>query len=84
MIINCFFLILHGLLVIFRGNSFPTQYVCEKYGFKLDWSFDRYCRAAHYRVRGLKEYIDHHLPVAFYKHIGHPNWVSGLINGTGR
>ena len=68
MIINCFFLILTACSSDSEEIHFLAyQRMCEKYGFKLDWSFDRYCRAAHYRAEGLKEDIYHHLPVPFIK-----------------
>lgn len=61
-----------GLLVNTEEIHFLAyQRMCEKYGFKLDWSFERYCRAAHYRAEGLREQIYHAIPDL---HKAEPNW----------
>jgi beta-phosphoglucomutase len=61
-----------GLLVNTEEIHFQAyQNMCEKYGFKLDWSFARYCRAAHYRAEGLKEEIYKALPGLYQEQ---PNW----------
>lgn len=55
-----------GLLVNSEEVHFQAyQRMCEKYGFKLDWSFARYCQAAHYSAEGLKEQIYEALPALF-------------------
>lgn len=61
-----------GLLVNTEEIHFLAyQRMCEKYGFKLEWSFERYCRAAHYRAEGLKEDIYNSLPGLYQ---AEPNW----------
>ncbi len=61
-----------GLLVNTEEIHFLAyQRMCEKYGFKLNWSFGRYCQAAHYRAEGLKEQIYHALPDLYRSE---PNW----------
>lgn len=61
-----------GLLVNSEELHFKAyQRMCEKYGFKLSWSLERYFQAAHYRAEGLKEEIYHALPGLYQKE---PNW----------
>lgn len=61
-----------GLLVNTEEIHFLAyQRMCEKYGFSLNWSFERYCRAAHYRAEGLREEIYHDLPGLYQ---AEPSW----------
>ncbi|BBI18114.1 HAD family phosphatase [Neochlamydia sp. S13] len=61
-----------GLLVNTEEIHFKAyQYMCKKYGFNLDWSFARYCQAAHYHAEGLKEEIYRELPALYEVE---PNW----------
>lgn len=54
---------LDGLLVNTEEIHYQAyQQMCEKYGFKLDWTFKRYCDVAHYSASGLKEEIYRSLP----------------------
>lgn len=61
-----------GLLVNTEEIHFKAyQNMCEKYGFKLSWNFERYCEAAHYQAEGLKEQIYQSLPGLQQ---AEPNW----------
>lgn len=61
-----------GLLVNTEEIHFLAyQRMCEKYGFKLQWSFERYCLAAHYSAEGLKEQIYESLPGLYQ---AEPSW----------
>ena len=61
-----------GLLVNTEEIHFQAyRNMCEKYGFKLDWSFERYCHAAHYRAEGLREEIYQTLPQLYQ---AEPQW----------
>lgn len=61
-----------GLLVNTEQIHFQAyQSMCEKYGFKLDWTFERYCLAAHYKAEGLREQIYACLPQLYDKE---PHW----------
>ena len=61
-----------GLLVNTEEIHFQAyKNMCEKYGFNLNWSFDRYCRAAHYRAEGLKEEIYQAIPELYQ---AEPRW----------
>lgn len=61
-----------GLLVNTEEIHFQAyQLMCEKFGFKLDWSFDRYCLAAHYQVDGIQEQVYEALPQLKKEQ---PNW----------
>ncbi len=52
-----------GLLVNTEEVHFQAyRNMCAKYGFNLDWSFERYCQAAHYSADGLKLQIYEALP----------------------
>lgn len=47
-----------GLLVNTEEVHFAAyRKMCRARGFDLKWSFDRYCKAAHYRADDLKEQI---------------------------
>ena len=43
----------------------------RKVGFSLNWTFARYCQAAHYSAEGLKVQIYEALPELYKKE---PNW----------
>src|ERR1700758_3390135 len=52
-----------GLLVNTEEIHFKAyQRMCASFGFKLDWSFDTYCQAAHYDSTLLRDRIHASLP----------------------
>jgi HAD superfamily hydrolase (TIGR01509 family) len=62
-----------GLLV----NTEEMHYLayvrmCERRGVALNWDFDRYCRAAHYRAEALKEQVYVEFPELLRQE---PNWA---------
>lgn len=61
-----------GLLVNTEEIHFLAyQRMCEKYGFKLNWDFDRYCKIAHYSAEGLRVEIYRSLPDLYQ---AEPSW----------
>lgn len=61
-----------GLLVNTEEIHFKAYCnMCARYGFKLEWTFDRYCKIAHYSAEGLKEEIYRDLPKLYTLE---PNW----------
>ncbi len=63
-----------GLLVNTEEIHYLSyQRMCQAYGFILDWSFERYCQAAHYRAEALKEQIYERFPELYAKE---PVWAT--------
>lgn len=61
-----------GLLVNTEKLHFLAyQMMCRKHGFDLEWDFPRYCRAAHYDDRGLRDQIYEEFPKL---QEAYPNW----------
>lgn len=61
-----------GLLVNTEEVHFKAyQRMCEHFGFKLDWDFERYCQAAHYESVKLRDSIYESLPELQKQH---PVW----------
>ncbi len=61
-----------GLLVNTEEVHFAAyRRLCRLYGFELNWSFDRYCQAAHYHPEGLRDQIYAEFPALREKE---PSW----------
>lgn len=61
-----------GLLVNTEEIHYKAyQKMCADRGFNFDWTFSRYCKAAHYRAEALQEQLYEYLP-ELYK--AEPEW----------
>ncbi len=62
-----------GLLVNTEEMHYKAyQRMLHQNGFELNWSFNRYCQAAHYEASALKDQIYHEFPDLYKKE---PDWT---------